>query len=49
MHKVNSNAALTDFQGVLKTVINKYPTAFSKSNSLKPKLNLMKIIYGISF
>ena len=48
MYKVNSNTAPAAFQGIFKRGIHEYQTAFSKSDYMKPKINLMKIKYRMS-
>ena len=49
MYKVNSNTAPAAFQGIFKRAIHKYPTTFSKSGYMKPKINSMKNKYRMSF
>ena len=49
MYKVSSNTAPAAFHELFKRATQKYPTALSKSNYMKPKIYLIKSKYRISF
>ena len=49
MYKASLNTHPAAFHGNFRTATHKYLTAFLKSNHVKPKIDLIKNKYGVSF